>query len=170
MWGTTPWWCRHRSSHRIALMGDPPISGGFSIQRALVRSFDLFFVIHLNTFWTNSWDAHVTFMWRHCIDTRLVHALQWRFNWSVFEVRTCMSNCISQFYVAAFSYPCPKVNFALSNWARLVKETLGFGSLSQFLKMIKTLVTGMISRWYLTGVSAAELWRHLTNMNMIESI
>ena len=41
---------------------------------------------------------------------------------------------------------------------------------SQFFRMIKTLFTCMISRSYLTGVTAAELRRHLTNMNVIEHI
>ena len=41
---------------------------------------------------------------------------------------------------------------------------------SQFFKMIKTLVTCMISHSHLTGVTPAELWRHLTNMDVIENI
>ena len=41
---------------------------------------------------------------------------------------------------------------------------------SQCLKMIKRLVTCIISRSYLTGVTAAELRRHLTNVNVIEII
>ena len=41
---------------------------------------------------------------------------------------------------------------------------------SQFFRMVKTLIICMISRWYLTGVTAAELRRHLTNMNVIENI
>ena len=40
---------------------------------------------------------------------------------------------------------------------------------SQFFTMIKTLATCMIPHSYLTGVTAAELRRHLTNMNVIES-
>ena len=42
--------------------------------------------------------------------------------------------------------------------------------LSLFFRMIKTAVTCMIWSSYLAGVTAAALRRHLTNMNMIESI
>ena len=41
---------------------------------------------------------------------------------------------------------------------------------SHFFRMIKTVVTCKISSLYLAGVTAAELRRHLANMNMIESI
>ena len=39
-----------------------------------------------------------------------------------------------------------------------------------FSEWIKTVITCMISSSYLAGVTAAELWRHLANMNMIEII
>ena len=41
---------------------------------------------------------------------------------------------------------------------------------SQFFRMIKTVVTWMISSSCLAGVTAAELRRHLANMNIVESI
>ena len=41
---------------------------------------------------------------------------------------------------------------------------------SHFFGMMKTVVTWMISSSYLAGVTAAELRKHLANMNMIESI
>ena len=41
---------------------------------------------------------------------------------------------------------------------------------SHFFRIIKTVVTCMISSSYLAGVTAAELRRHLANMNMIEII
>ena len=41
---------------------------------------------------------------------------------------------------------------------------------SQFCRMMKTVVTWMISSSYLAGVTAAELRRHLANMNIVESI
>ena len=41
---------------------------------------------------------------------------------------------------------------------------------SHFFRMIKTVVTCMISSSYLAGVTAAKLQRHLANMNMIEII
>ena len=52
---------------------------------------------------------------------------------------------------------------------------LGLGKLSQFspfryypiFRIVKTLITCMIARSYFTGVTAAQLWRHLTNMNVV---
>ena len=40
----------------------------------------------------------------------------------------------------------------------------------QIFRLTKTLVACMIARSCLTGVTAAGLWRHLANMNVIESI
>ena len=51
----------------------------------------------------------------------------------------------------------------------VIKPIFSVPLFSQFFTMSKTLVTCMISRSYLIGVIAAELRRHLTNMNVIES-
>ena len=53
---------------------------------------------------------------------------------------------------------------------RVTKPIFSVPLFSHFFRMIKTVVTCMISSSYLAGVTAAELRRHLANMNMIEII
>ena len=52
----------------------------------------------------------------------------------------------------------------------VTKPFFSIPSFSQFFKIIKTLVTYIISCSYLTGVNAAKLQRHLPNMNRIQRI
>ena len=51
----------------------------------------------------------------------------------------------------------------------VTKPIFSFPLFSQFFGMMKTMITWMISSSHLTGVTTAELRRHLANMNMIES-
>ena len=56
------------------------------------------------------------------------------------------------------------------NRVGITKPIFSVPLFSHFFGMIKTLVTCVISSSYLAGVTAAELRRHLANMNMIEII
>ena len=73
------------------------------------------------------------------------------------------------------------ITYRCWDWSNsmLVKGALGWGLLSQFppfryfpifFRIIKTHLPYWISRLYLTGVSAAELRWHLSNMNVIQRI
>ena len=54
-----------------SLWGNPPVTGGFSSQRPVMRSFDVFFYLRLNK-WLSKQSRHQWFktpsrsLWRHC--------------------------------------------------------------------------------------------------------
>ena len=70
----TPWWCcdMEMISALLALCeGNPPVTGGFPSQRAVMWSFDVFFDVRLSKLLMNSWAAgdlrcHMTLMWHYC--------------------------------------------------------------------------------------------------------
>ena len=55
-------------------------------------------------------------------------------------------------------------------WGGVTKPIFSVPLFSQFFRIMKTVVTLMISSSYLAGVTTAELRKHLANMNMIENI
>ena len=60
--------------------------------------------------------------------------------------------------------------FDWSTWGRVAKPISSVPLFSLFFGITKTHVNYWISRSYLTGVAAAELRWHLSNMNVIEII
>ena len=84
------------------------------------------------------------------------------------------------YFIQSFKYHSALVTFIITNisfFVRIYLPGVGFTKpvfsdplFSQFFRMIKTVVTCIISSSYLAGVTAAALRRHLANMNMIESI
>ena len=66
------------------------------------------------------------------------------------------------FSIQTFQWWCSRVG---------VTKPISFVPLfSEFFSIVKTHVRYRISRWYLTGVAAAQLRWHLSNMNVIERI
>ena len=74
------------------------------------------------------------------------------------------------------TFSCSTVRQSLLNWA-LISSGVGVTKpissvplISRFFTIVKTLVTYWISCSYLTGVAAAQLRWHLSNMNVIQII
>ena len=114
----TPWW-RHQMETISALLaictGNSPVTGEFLAQRAVTRSFDVFFNLCLNKqlskqlskswgwwFETPSWS-----LWRHCnahahiLQTHYMYWLQnkwWRSNMDMWWVEFAWMNNLSQLY------------------------------------------------------------------------
>ena len=71
------------------------------------------------------------------------------------------------------SYPLDmlgQIKEPISPGVGVTKPIFSVPLFSQFFRIMKTVVTLKIPSSYLAGVSAAELRRHLANMNMIENI
>ena len=99
-------------------------------------------------------------------------------------IKTRTINIIPQNYEESIAYPCTRyhslrpIPFGVTGL--LGSSLLGWGLLNQFpplitliswfFTIVKTLVTYWISCSYLTGVAAAQLRWHLSNMNVMQII
>ena len=74
------WWCHQTETLSVLLVlceGNPPVTGGFSSQRASSAVLRCFFYIRLGKRWIDS-GVVLTVMWRHCND----RVLSWFFTTS----------------------------------------------------------------------------------------
>ena len=125
------------------------------------------------------YNNHFIFGWAWSIILVITNSwfyLKWKFlysdhrlGWSGVTV-----TLLSEWYFLLIWQTLPQWEKHWMNFAAVYRQ--GWGLLSQFppfhyfpnfSPFVKTLVTYCISRSYLTGVTTAQLWWHLSNMNMI---
>ena len=175
--------------------GNSPVIGEFSSQSPVRQSFNVFFGLRLNKrfrkqprrwlFGTPSrslWSHYIVKLIQLAIINETVQDLYcWPFLWcksinngNAKRIQQSMHSKIA-FKIIFKSHRVNILWFSVTIWRHrpgvgVTTPIFSVPLFSQFFRMMKTVVTWMISSSYLAGVTAAELRRHLANMNMIESI
>ena len=150
--------------------GNPPVTCGFPSQRPVMWSFDVFFDLCLNKRLSKQsrcrrFEMPSRSLWCHCNDMDL--DMIWLHDTGAFLI--CTRPTYDCYWgLMLHRYHVISGNNHAHTWGGgYTKPIFSVLLFSRFFRIIKTHVTYMISLSYLTGVAAAELRRHLANMNVI---